>query len=497
MLLRRFTFAALAVTILSGAVSFALLAEPVKTAAAKPDVATAERKFKEGNYKEAYDGFRALALDPQSAGDRPGHYLTMAVSSLQSLGRVDEIDEFREAVIKTHAKNWRLLWTAAQSYLNVDHSGFMVAGKFNRGPHRGGGKAVHAMERDRVRSLQLLQESMPLAIQDSKKSEVASFFMDFARLILANRGHYEAWRLQYLTDLGTLPDYEEGWYHGGEVGGAPVDEDGNPVFHKAPKSWDASETDGERWRWCLAMAAEVDPAQLNTVRWTFADFLHNQFGVQTMAYYGWYFGRMEDDDKTDDDKKNESGTYALHTLDETETIARLANGIKRFKLPDEFNYVRIYQQIADEPKTGYGDQSLQQLAQIFENRRQYPKAAEYWRRSIREFGKEQGKQQRLDQIVSNWGRFEPVMTQPAGKGATVDFRFRNGKQVSFEAHAIKVDKLLTDVKAYLKSNPRQLDWQKRQHRRHRLSAGASEPKAIRRRARGKLVARSGAAREPL
>ncbi len=156
MLLRRFTFAALAVTMLSGAVSFALMAEPVKTTTAKPDAATAERKFKEGNYKEAYDGFRALALDPQTAGDRPGHYLTMAVSSLQSLGRVDEIDEFREAVIKTHAKNWRLLWTAAESYLNVDHSGFIVAGKFNRGPHRGGGKAVHAMERDRVRALQLM-----------------------------------------------------------------------------------------------------------------------------------------------------------------------------------------------------------------------------------------------------------------------------------------------------------------------------------------------------
>ncbi len=59
MLLRRFTFAALAVTMLSGAVSFALLAEPVKTTTARPDATTAERKFKEGNYKEAYDAFRA------------------------------------------------------------------------------------------------------------------------------------------------------------------------------------------------------------------------------------------------------------------------------------------------------------------------------------------------------------------------------------------------------------------------------------------------------
>ena len=53
-----------------------------------------------------------------------------------------------------------------------------------------------------------------------------------------------------------------------------------------------------------------------------------------------------------------------------------------------------------------------------------------------------------------------MQTQPAGKQPTVDFRFRNGTKVSFEAHAIKVDKLLDDVKAYLNSNPGRLDWQR-------------------------------------
>ena len=69
-------------------------------------------------------------------------------------------------------------------------------------------------------------------------------------------------------------------------------------------------------------------------------------------------------------------------------------------------------------------------------------------------------QQRLDQIVGNWGRFEPAQTQPAGKGASLEYRFRNGKQVEFTAHEIKVEKLLDDVKTFLKSNPQQIDWQK-------------------------------------
>ncbi|HEY2827852.1 MAG TPA: MG2 domain-containing protein [Pirellulales bacterium] len=152
----------------------------------------------------------------------------------------------------------------------------------------------------------------------------------------------------------------------------------------------------------------------------------------------------------------------MSTLGEDETIARLASGIWRFKLPDEFNFIRIYRQIADDPKTGHGEDSLGQLAQIFENRRQYSQAADYWRRSIKEYGPggTDFKKLRLEQITGNWGRFEPVMSQPAGKGATIDFRFRNGTKVSFQAREINVSKLLDDVKMYLKSSPVQLDWQK-------------------------------------
>ncbi|HEY2761790.1 MAG TPA: hypothetical protein VGI75_13635, partial [Pirellulales bacterium] len=106
----------------------------------------------------------------------------------------------------------------------------------------------------------------------------------------------------------------------------------------------------------------------------------------------------------------------------------MANGIRRFKLPEEFDFVRIYRQIADEPQTGHGEDALGQLAQIFENRRQYTQAADVWRRSIKEYGPggNDFKKQQLEQIVGNWGRFEPVMAQPPGQGATVDFRFRNG-----------------------------------------------------------------------
>ncbi|MFH1265943.1 MAG: MG2 domain-containing protein, partial [Planctomycetota bacterium] len=413
--------------------------------------------FRDGNFKDAYEGFRQLALDPADGVLKVGEDLEMATQCLQRLNRVDEIDAFREAVIAIHGENWRLLLAAARNYMNLDHQGFMVAGEFHRGPHRGGGEVVNAAERDRIRALQLIEQAMPIALKDDDHPAVGQFLLELAQMLLNNRGYGEAWRLQTLSDLSVLPDYEPGWGYGGRMPGAPVDEEGNPVFHHVPKNFEEARTDGERWRWCLEQAMEFSPQRKNEIRTQFAEFLLNQFGVQTMAHYGWRFGRME----TDDTKENESGTYALHTLTENETIAQLASGVKRFALPDEFNFIKVYQQIADEPETGYADGALQQLAQIFENRRQYPKAAGYWQRLLKEHGPNNPNrphwQDRLDQITKSWGRFEPVMTQPAGKGATVEYRFRNATEVAFTAHEIDVPKLLDDIKAYLKSSPPQLD----------------------------------------
>ncbi len=167
-------------------------------------------------------------------------------------------------------------------------------------------------------------------------------------------------------------------------------------------------------------------------------------------------------EETDDTAKRESGTYALDALEEQETIARLATGIKRFRLPEEHNFIRIYQQVAAEGKDSLRVQALAQLGSIFENRRQYARAAEYWVQAIAATNSERQRgqfQSRLNQIRGNWGRFEPIAPQPAGRGASAEFRFRNGKAVQFTAHAIRVDKLLGDVKAYLKSRPNQLRWE--------------------------------------
>ena len=424
-----------------------------------PSHEQAQKLSQEGNYKDAYEAFRSRLLDPAADPHVVGNDLVMALQCLPQLDRVNESDALLEQAVAAHAGNWRLLAAAATSYRNMPHHGFLVAGKFERGDRRGGGQVVNAAQRDRVRALQLMVQALPLVRQEPDHTEAGPFFFSLAEVLLNDRGYQEAWRLQSLTDLGQLPDYEEGWGYGGETRGAPVDAEGNPIFYHTPKSFEAATCDGERWRWALEQAAEFSPALADMVLIERANFLQAQFGVETLAQFGWRFGRQE----TDDTQATESGIFALNTLGENETIARLATGVKRFALPDEFNPIKLYQQVADKAGSGYQTQALRQLAQTFENRRQYPKAADYWRRLIevsKDPDEKKNAKQQLDQIVGNWGRFEPMQTEPAGQKGTLEYRFRNGRAVEFTARPIKIDLLLNDVKAYLKTRPNEIKWEK-------------------------------------
>ena len=449
--------------------------------------------FRKGNYKDAYDGYRALALDPKDDPMRVGQDLRSAIQCLVQLGRVDEIDDFREAVIQIHKGNWRLIQVAAESYISDGyHQGFIVAGKFHRGGHRGGGRYVGSIERDRARALQLLVESLGQARSDRDRPAAGRYLQTLAAAVMENRDGGESWRLQSLTPLDSLPDYDEpgngGW--DGQSAGAPVEADGTPVYYRVPQGFSQAKNDGQRWRWALAEAVETDPGQLNAARYELANFLLDQFGTQTLAEVGL-------PGPTEDGRPEDSGALALDELRDEETIARLATGVKRFSLPDEFNPIKIYQSIADDPRTGHGEDALAQLSTIFENRRQLDRAAEYLKKSKDAYGDNDGlKAQQLAQILGAWGQFEPSMTQPAGPGATVGFQFRNGRRVQFEAHEVLFDKLLGDVKEYLSSRPAQLNWQQIDINDVGSRLVAPEPAAIPGPTRRPLGARPGAACGP-
>lgn len=447
---------------LSLVVTCGFLAAAAGEALRAGDRVLARKLLADGNYKEAYEEFSKLVLDPEDEPLEVPNDFEGALECLRQLRRHDEIDAFREKAVALHAGNWRLLGSAARSLLYFEHYGYRIAGEFKRGHHRGGGEVLNSYLRDRGRCLQLLRQGRPAADADPDRMAAADYYLAFSDALMGASGFHEAWRLQELSDLDVLPDFEEGWWQGyGSGRGAPVDAEGKPVFHKLPKSWELAASDGERWRWVLEKAAELHPPGAVRSRRRYADFHLHQFGVQTLAEYGDFFGRHGEADET---RKDESGRWELHTLGDDETIARLATGIKRLKLPDEHNPLKLYRDL----------KAWDQVAEIYTNRRQYPPAAEAWIQHLEQAGQWAALKDKpythvanqvhgwpqLCQIRGAWGSFEPVATLPAGRDATFEFRYRNGAKVRFEADSIDIPKLLADVKAYLDTKPKELDWER-------------------------------------
>ncbi len=426
----------------------------------------ADKLFADGNYKEALDIYRVLALDTANTGPLLSHDITQTNNCYRNLQLDNKIDAYLEEAEKAHAANWRGLRAVGTEWIINQHYGFIVAGKFNRGNQNSGGQYVDSTQRDRVKALQIFERALPLvaaeAVTDQNRSEIATFYNQLGDFVLNGRTGGAAWQLQSLTNVKELPDHDAvnyGRWGGGGWGGskgASVDADGNPIYYSVAESWDAASSDGQRWRWAMEQTKRTSPSLTSQIDSQFADFLHSQFGVQTVRE-----GGIELPSSDEKDGDADASPFAVKTLNGNETIARLATGAKRFSLPDEFNPIAIYKRLADGTDQ-YAANSIEALARIATDRQQYNKAAEYWGQAINRFGSNEGRKQALDQIVGNWGRFENTQSQPAGTKANLEFIFRNGTRVDFTARRINISRLLDDAKKYLKSNPENLDWNEMQ-----------------------------------
>ncbi|MCD6365711.1 MAG: hypothetical protein J7M14_07530, partial [Planctomycetes bacterium] len=214
--------------IVSIAVFLALLA-PAMLSASQAELREKARSLQnEGNFREAYDIYARLSTDPAGRGEEVAGDFSQAILCLKQLNRIDEIDTFRETVIAIHSSNPRLLRQAGLTFLDGTHYGYIIAGEFHRGPHRGGGDWVDSYRRDRTAALQLLVRAKDLfsPITGAERRKAAQLMLDLARALLGRTGYAEAWRLQYKTDLTSLPDYDRGRYYRfrWRGPGAPVDE---------------------------------------------------------------------------------------------------------------------------------------------------------------------------------------------------------------------------------------------------------------------------------
>ncbi|MEN3941957.1 MG2 domain-containing protein [Prosthecobacter sp. SYSU 5D2] len=451
-----------------------------------------EALIQEGNHREAADLGKKTLLSPAGTP----RLLELTTQALRDLQAFPEQEEVIEGAVKTHSQSWQMLLAAGQSYRGLPHGGMLVDGKFERGHHRwvrGGGSFVQTQLRDRVRTLQLFEAAWKALPADADSSAKTTVLMDLSSALSQNQyGTPQAWTLQHLTDLTTLPDYDDQSGLDSPASGYPVDAEGNPVYFKAAESWATAQSDGERLFWVMEEQARIsgDPHAGIAER---AALAKSWFSVRSIAEMGFRFSNDEEEPSRRD------GIAALQTLNDDETVVKLATGPKRLTLPPEWNFMKLFKGLASDPneKQIKRAEAWQTLADEWTDRRQYPKAVEALKNGISVLPRLNEKDQKLldarlkgaqpsllpplvdpdsfnslesslvatlseaiHQITAPQGDFDPLPPQAAGSEAKLTLTFRNATQIQMIARRVDVVKLLADTEAYLRSSPQQQDWQK-------------------------------------
>lgn len=451
-------------------------------------LAEVKKLIEQGNHREAANlGKKALEGKPAEAD----MLLRRTVDALTNLNEFQEAEDVTEAAAKTHAQDWQLLVAAGEVFFRLPHAADIIDGKRKRSQPRyywgrsdGDNDSVSLEQWDRVRSLQLYEAAWKALPADSTIGAKASALRALETGLTYNRhGSSNAWALQALTDLSTLPEPEAGTGLENPATGYPADKDGNPVYFKTPATWQAAISDGERLMWIMAEQEKLDAANAHNVRNSRALLAKAWFSVETLGGLPITFSS---DDEGEGDTR--SAITALHTLKDEETVVRLATGPKRVTLPKEWRFMEQLKAMSEDESINQTERAHIQmtLAEEWMNRRQYVQADEALSKGmallppltkeaqkiLNELGHHamllptgNAEQDLLVQfhlkhyqITAAQGSLEAGEAQPAGKEATLSLVFRNAEIIRLSARRVNVEKLLADVEAYLRSSPKEHDW---------------------------------------
>jgi uncharacterized protein YfaS (alpha-2-macroglobulin family) len=405
---------------------------------------------KQGNWREAYVVRVKLLreIDDIESGDD----LEKALRSQRELRETENFDTLMAELTESKKDNPQFMEAAGNAFLQGQgHYGQLLDGKFQRGGFDGRGEYRQVAEQDRIRALQCFMHALR-TVEKGGADEIVVLRRIGSALTNSRTGSGRIWQLYLLTDLKSAPDYTENI----DIitsEGAPTDADGNPIWIDVPESWEAANSDGERWRWIMKEVTRINPEEgvIEQLKWL--QFCQNHYDVNTLASYGWW---------SQPNVKERDGILQASTLKETETIARLASGVKRFHLREDYQFIPGMRTLMRMKNENPAPQAGDQLVQIFLNRSQFVEAATTLKELIKLHGPGNRDQRNnlLKQIIGNWSRFESTPTYYAAQAVNIPYTFRNAKETSLKLSSVKEELIMQDIIDYLKSNPSQLDYQK-------------------------------------
>jgi len=400
-----------------------------------------------GNWKEAYE--QRVKILRQIDDTESGEDLFKALNSQRQLGEHKEFDGLLAEFTDKKKDNPHFMEAAGNAYLySQGHYGQILDGEFRRG-NRGSGQYINIQEQDRLRALQCFMQALRM-VEKGGRAETSLLGRISGALIYARTDPATLWQLSLLTDLGAVPDYSV------QIDmitsdGAPVAPDGDPSYIDVPDSWETAKSDGERWRWTMAEVTRIDAGQGLDKMLEWLQFCRNNYGVNTLQSYGWW---------SQPDVKERDGILQASTLKDEETIAKLAGGVKRFTLREDYQYIPRLRELMrggkGNPQAAAGDLLVRSLM----DRNQLVAAAETLEEVIRLHGDAgESRAALLKQIRGNWSQFGMTQTYFASAPVEVPFTFRNAKSVKLSLTEVNEGLVMDDIIAYLENNPGEIDYQ--------------------------------------
>lgn len=426
-----------------------MMALPISAAEPDPMRKDAAKLEEQGNWREAYE-LRVKILRKISDADS-GIDLQKALESQRNLSEEKNFDGLMTEFTEKLKDNSHFMQAAGNAFLfGQGHYGMILDNAFQRG-NDGRGDFRNVQEQDRLRSLQCFMEALRTS-EKGGNQEVDILRNIGDALTYSRTDNRNLWQLYLLTNLAVVPNYTE---QNDPITseGAPVGANGEPTYIDIPASWEIAKSDGERWRWIMSEIARLDPSQGQVEQLEWLQFCQNSYGVGTLSSYSWW---------NEPEVKKRNGILQASSLKETETIARLANGVKRFTLREDYQFIPGLRALMRAGKANPSSQAGDQLVQVFLNRGQLTQAAETLEEVIRLHGKGDNDQRPdlLKQILGNWSRFGNTPTYYAANPVEVPYTFRNAKQVSLTLTAVKEELVMKDIIDYLEANPPEIDYEK-------------------------------------
>nr|MBP9571165.1 hypothetical protein [Akkermansia sp.] len=375
-----------------------------------------------------------------------------ALTRLNALDDSINLDSILQEQMKRHGANPHFLRDAALLYQSACHTFKLVDGAYIRGAGPWDGE-YSGEARDRVEALRCLVKAMQLAEKGNNMKLLGQLRFITAQALPVKGNRYaplSAFQsyaaLGNLTNLKELPDYvsREEASPFRNVATVPVmvnARTGKPevIFYHASSSWETAKNDGERMRWLLDAAIQVNPELANQVNYFTASWCRRLFSYantapdQEFVYgpgnAGMVAGINPAELKTD------------QTIVKTD---RTGNGkFLLTNLPPDYDFIRIASAVRITPEPDYYVNAANLAADEFLARNQRPAAAQFLGKILQTWNAQswnkKDKEEFLD-VADNLKKRIASITEPngtfdtdkrtllAGEPVTVSFSYRNASR---------------------------------------------------------------------